>query len=289
MFKRKKKNDFEIYEDESMNLASKEEEIMDSYLDEALSADSDENFEEEYEEEYEANDSFTANDSINEETFSKEYDDYDNENEYEDEDEDDSSYSNNTEKKYKRIINIVFTIIVLVLAIIAIDVISVARYNVGPFFAIPVEKYKDGGSKAYYGLGYKVIKYHQIQGRRDTEIGFWNLKYNANPVTVKDIDLAIELNENGTDTYKKYYKKFVRIVSTLEKKDTKNNKITLSYQDEGKKYSLDIECSMATKKSALENLSENKAITIIGTVTDYEFKTKEKPNKFFISNCFAEQ
>lgn len=285
MFKRKKKNDFEIYEDESMNLASKEEEIMDSYLDEALSTGSDVNFEDEYEEEYEANDSFTTNASINEETFSEEYDNYDNENE----DEDDYSYSINNEKKYKRIINIVFTIIVLVLAMIAIDVISVARYNVGPFFAIPIEKYKDGGSKAYYGLGYKVIKYNQIQGRRDTEIGFWNLKYNAEPVTIKDLDLAIELTEKGTDTYKKYYKKFVRVVSTLETIDTENNKITLSYQDEGKKYSLDIECSMATKKSALENLTENKEITIIGTVTDYKSKTKEKPNKLYISNCFAEQ
>lgn len=285
MFKRKKKNDFEIYEDESMNLASKEEEIMDSYLDEALSTGSDVNFEDEYEEEYEVSDSFTTNASINEETFSEEYDNYDNENE----DEDDYSYSINNEKKYKRIINIVFTIIVLILAMIAIDVISVARYNVGPFFAIPIEKYKDGGSKAYYGLGYKVIKYNQIQGRRDTEIGFWNLKYNAEPVTIKDLDLAIELTEKGTDTYKKYYKKFVRVVSTLETIDTENNKITLSYQDEGKKYSLDIECSMATKKSALESLTENKEITIIGTVTDYKSKTKEKPNKLYISNCFAEQ
>lgn len=285
MFKRKKKNDFEIYEEESMNLASKEEEIMHSYLDEALSTSNDLNFEDEYEEEYEANDSFTTNASINEETFSEEYDNYANENE----DEDDYSYSINNEKKYKRIINIVFTIIVLVLAMIAIDVISVARYNIGPFFAIPIEKYKDGGSKAYYGLGYKVIKYNQIQGRRDTEIGFWNLKYNAEPVTLKDLDLAIELTEKGTDTYKKYYKKFVRVVSTLETIDTENNKITLSYQDEGKKYSLDIECSMATKKSALENLTENKEITIIGTVTDYKSKTKEKPNKLYISNCFAEQ
>ena len=36
--------------------------------------------------------------------------------------------------------------------------------------------YKDGGTKEYYGLGYKVIKYNQIEGRRDTQIGLWNLK-----------------------------------------------------------------------------------------------------------------
>lgn len=280
MFKRKKKNDFEIYEDETMNLASKEEEIMDSYLDENLSEISKENNIADYEEEYEVNTDYIANDSNMEETFSEEYDEYN---------DGDSSYITDPEKKYKKIINIVFTIIILVLAMIAIDVISVARYDAGPYFALPVEKYKDGGTKVYYGLGYKVIKYHQIQGRRDTEIGFWNLKYNADPVTIKDIDLAIELNEHGTATYKKYYKKFVRIVSRLEKVDTKNNKIILSYQDEGKKYSLDIECKMATKKSALESLTENKEITIIGTINGYELKTKEKPNKITINNCFAEQ
>lgn len=284
MFKRKKKKDFEIYEDETMNLANKEEEIMKSYLDEALS----ENTESGYEEEYNEESDFSEDNYLDSEQIITEYEDQ--EASYENaEDYDESDYHTSTEKKYKRIINIVFAIIIIVLAMIAIDVISVARYNAGPFFAIPVETYKDGGSKAYYGLGYKVIKYNQVQGRRDKEIGFWNLKYNTDPVTLKDIDLAIELNEKGIDTYKKYYKKFIRVVSTLESIDTKNNKITLSYEDEGKKYSLNIICSMATKKETLESLTEQKEITIIGTVTDFELKTKEKPYQVYISNCFAEQ
>ncbi len=284
MFKRKKKNDFEIYEDETMNLASKEEEIMNSYLDATLS----ESNKSEYEEEYVEDSPFTEDSPINSENDIADY----KTTESFVEDEDDSTetnYNTTTEKKYKRIINVAFAIIIISLTMITIDVISVARYNVGPFFAIPLETYKDGGSKVYYGLGYKVIKYNQLQGRRDKEIGFWNLKYNAEPITIKDIDLAIELNEKGTETYKKYYKKFMRIVSTLESVDKKNNKIKLSYQDEGEKYSFDIICSMATKKEALEKLTEKKEITIIGTITDFDIKTKKEPYKLYISNCFAEQ
>lgn len=275
MFKRKNRNDFEIYEEDTMNLASKEEEIIDSYFDDQLLEDMDSDYEDDYEEEQEENEVVEA---IPTEDYTNDYDDSE-----------EPFESKISTKKYQRIINIVFTIIMVILVMITIDVISVARYNKGPFFAIPLETYKDGGSKAYYGLGYKVIKYHQLQGRRDQEIGFWNLKYNTNPVTIKDVDLAIELKETGIDTYKKYYKKFVRIISTLEDIDVDNNKIILSYQDDGKKYSLDIECSMATKKDALEKLTENKEITIIGTVTNYDVKTKEKPNKLYISNCFAEQ
>ena len=46
---------------------------------------------------------------------------------------------------------------------------------------------------------------------------------------------------------------------------------------------------MATEKNVLENLKENKNITIIGTITNYKYKTKTKPNKLYINNCYAEQ
>ena len=190
---------------------------------------------------------------------------------------------------FARIINIIFIILLISMTMIAVDVISVARYNNGPFFAIPLHTYKDGGTKEYYGIGYKVIKYNQVQGRRDKEIGFWNLKYNADPVTIQSIDLAIEFQKDEEKAYRKYYKKFVRIISTLENVDTKNNKITISYVDEGKKYSLDIDCSMASKNSNISKLEKGKEITIIGTVTKYDFKTKSKAGKLYISDCFAEQ
>ncbi len=204
-----KKKGFVSYQEDIMNLASKEEEIKKSY--EEIS-------EEEIEEQ---------------EDKSYDYEAYEEE-----------EIWNHKDKKAKRIINIFFGLIILVLIMIAIDVICVAKYDVGPFFSIPLHTYKDGGTKEYYGLGYKVIKYHQTQGRRDKEIGSWSLKYNTNPITTEDVDMAIEFSENTEQAYAKYYKKFVRIISTLEKVDEKNKTITIGYQDEGGKYALTIKCDI---------------------------------------------
>jgi len=208
------------------------------------------------------------------------------------EEDDDYDYLEKRNKRihiFIRILNIIFIIIILAMIMIATDVVCVARYNIGPFFAIPVKTYDDGGTKVYYGIGYKVIKYNQIQGRRDKVIGLWTLKYDTNPTTVQALDLAIEFNDNETETYEKYYKKFVRVISTLEKVNEKNNTITISYVDEGKKYSLDIVCKMASKNSGIKDLRVGEEITVIGTVTKYDFESKTKVGKLHISDCFAEQ
>ena len=210
---------------------------------------------------------------------------------YEDKEEIDEEEIKDNSKKIKIakiIINVVFSIITLLIILVTIDVICVSRYNKGPYFAILTQKYRDGGTKEYYGLGYKVIKYHQIQGRRDMEIGKWDLKYNTDPITMKDVDLAIEFNDDSVKTYNKYYKKFVRIISTLKKVDKKNHSITIGYQDEGNKYSLDIQCDIVKDQKDLD-FKEGKEITIIGTVEDLTVKTKNKPNTIYVSNCFAEQ
>ena len=94
---------------------------------------------------------------------------------------------------------------------ITIDIISVARYNKGPYFAIKTATLKDGGTKVYYGIGYKVIKYHQSQGRRDTELGSWSMPYNVEPTDVQALDLAIAYKNDALKTYQKYNKKFLRI------------------------------------------------------------------------------
>ena len=194
----------------------------------------------------------------------------------------------NRRKLYKRIINIVFVILMLSMIMISVDVISVARYDKGPFFAVKTKTYKDGGTKEYYGLGYKVIKYNQIQGRRDIEIGLWNLPYNTEPTNLKDLDLAIEFTNNPKETYEKYYKEFVRIESTLYEIDKENNKLKIGYQDEGKKYTLDIICKMADKETNISELKEKEKITIIGTITKFTQKDSKNPNNLYINNCFAE-
>ena len=191
-------------------------------------------------------------------------------------------------KRAKLIINIVCSIIVILVLMVGIDVIGVTRYNVGPFFAIPTKTYKDGGTKEYVGLGYKVIKYNQLQGRRDKEFGTWGLKYDIDPITAKDVDLALEFADNA-EAYKKYDGEFVRIIGTLLKVDQKNNKITMGYLDEGGKYSLEINCKIVKEQTNLDTLKKGKEITIIGVVKDYKVKSKNKPNSLYIKNCFAEQ
>lgn len=186
-------------------------------------------------------------------------------------------------RKRQRIINLIFILFVILILFIIIDIIAVKKYNKGPFFAIPGTQYKDGGTREYYGLGYKVISYHQVQGRRDKELGFWSLKYNTSAITIKDIDLAIGITDKGDEFYQKYHKKFVRIISTLQKVNIDKHQILLGYIDEDGKYTLDIICKMVKDQSDLDFFKENKPITIIGTIKDRKAKT------IYVENCFAEQ
>lgn len=188
----------------------------------------------------------------------------------------------------RKIINIIFVVIILLLIMISIDVISISRFDNGPYFAIPLKTYEEG-TKEYYGLGYKVIKYNQIQGRRDKEIGLWNLKYNTNPIDLSDVDLAIELNNDEEKTYNKYYKKFVRIKSTLKNKKEKENTIILEYNDEDGKYTTDIICKLIPEQTNISSFEIDKEITIIGTVKEYKGSTKKENKRLYIKNCIAEQ
>ena len=104
---------------------------------------------------------------------------------------------------------------------------------------------------------------------------------------MKDIDLAIEFTDNEEDAYKTYYKKFIRIESTLEYIDLENNGIIIGYNDEGGKYTFKISCTMASDKEELVNINVQEKVYVIGTVTDYQFETSEKPGKLILSNCFA--
>ena len=64
-----------------------------------------------------------------------------------------------------------------ILIMIAVDVISVGRYNKGPFFAIETKEYSDGGTKEYLGLGYKIIDYNKLDGYDEYKIGTWFMPY----------------------------------------------------------------------------------------------------------------
>lgn len=193
------------------------------------------------------------------------------------------------QKNFKRIINITFTVIIILICFIAIDTILVNKYEKGPIFAIHTKTYDDGGSKVYLGLGYKVIKYHQVQGRRDSELGLWSMNYNTEPIDVSDLDLAIEFEENGEKAFNRYYKKFLRISSTVKSVDKKNNKMVLEFNDEGDKYTLDIECTMADKINEISTYKKGDYVRVIGTVRKYAVHSESIPNTISISDCFSER
>ncbi len=236
---------------------------------------------EEYEEVlYEDEESFDSN----EENFDiKEENDFD---EDFDDDSQDKKHKKDS-KKINKIINIIFYVLIILMIMVTIDVISVSRYNSGPFFAIKTAQYKDGGTKVYTGLGYKVIKYNQVQGRRDTVIGSWALKYSIEPTEVDSIDLAIEYKTETLKAYEKYNAKFLRISGTYQSYNKKNKTLTFGYTDPDGSYTLNIVCKMA-KDATVKEYEKDDSITVIGTAYDFKQKDKKNPNRLYINNCFAE-
>ena len=211
------------------------------------------------------------------------------ENDFDEDFEDDSQDKKHKKysKKINKIINIIFYVLIILMIMVTIDVISVSRYNSGPFFAIKTAHYKDGGTKVYTGLGYKVIKYNQIQGRRDTVIGSWALKYSVEPTEVDSIDLAIEYKTDTLKTYEKYNAKFLRISGTYQSYNKKNKTLTFGYIDPDGSYTLNIVCKMA-KDATIKEYKKDDSITVIGTAYDFKQKDKKNPNTLYINNCFAE-
>lgn len=79
-------------------------------------------------------------------------------------------------KKIKTLIISLLIIITIILIFFAIDIYRL-RINKEPIFCINTITYRDGGSKEYLGIGYKIITYNS-NNRQDFEVGTWFLKYN---------------------------------------------------------------------------------------------------------------
>ncbi len=270
----KKEKELETVEE----ITEKEQEIIDSYMDEEL---------DNYIQEKESKEEKTRKE--NEKILEKELDEDLEEYEIEDDFVEKKKDPDSGKKLFKKIINIILIILFIFIILAVIDVICVTKLNKGPYFAVPVHTYDDGGTKEYYGLGYKVIKYHQVQGRRDIEIGSWALKYNVEPIYSEIVDLAIEFNNDENASYKKYYKQLLVVTGSLKEVDKKHNKIVLSFDDEDGKYNLDVVCNMETDKDNLNILEPKYEISAMGTMIDYDHKTNENPATIYLDNCFAEQ
>ena len=191
-------------------------------------------------------------------------------------------------ENFMKVFNVVFIIAMIVMLIICVDVVCVTKYNVGPIFAIKTKEYNDGGSKEYYGLGYKVIKYNETNGRKDTQLGFWSMKYSIEPVVITDVDLAIEFQNKPEVTANKYYKQYVLITSVIKEVDKEDNKLILEYTDPDNKYTLEIECEMGSNISLLDNYKTKDKVSVKGTIYKFSVREDDNSNSVTLSNCFVE-
>lgn len=181
------------------------------------------------------------------------------------------------EKKIKKISTIVMIVIIVIGALVTTDILLVSKAHIGPFLAIRTKVYNDGGTKEYYGLGYKVIKYNQKVGRRDTVIGSWGIKYNTNPETFTIRELAYSIiNDNNN-----HIGEFIRLTGTISSKNNKNNTVTLKFTDDiDGKYDLTVKANLLSKN--IKKLNKNAPISLIGVIKSYDNKT------LTIENVFAE-
>lgn len=82
-------------------------------------------------------------------------------------------------KKFLKVIcGILGTIVVLGIVFFTVDY-NRAKNQEKPIFCIqnPAGMLADGGTKEYFGLGYKVIDFHTLAGFDDVKIGSWSMKY----------------------------------------------------------------------------------------------------------------
>ena len=140
-----------------------------------------------------------------------------------------------------------------------------AAVNKRPLAAILMHTLKDGGTKEYYGLGYKVIAYNKLNGYNKTHIGpFW-LKYDNTlgeeaelatlcKSSVEQMDMKDTKNLVVFESKEiKNKEKFFEFLDAVEMKDTKRHELkfvtttkegdkikhVLFYENESMYYSVD--------------------------------------------------
>jgi hypothetical protein len=78
----------------------------------------------------------------------------------------------------RKILIIVIAILLIFLIFFAVDY-KRAKENMVPLFAIKIDAIKDDRNAEYYGIGYKVIKYVNIDNTQTKiEFGPWSMKFN---------------------------------------------------------------------------------------------------------------
>lgn len=185
----------------------------------------------------------------------------------------------------RKIINAVFGIIVVMLIMTAVDVIAVARYDVGPFFAINTKTYKDGGTKVYYGLGYKVINYNVLEGRKGKVVGSWFMPYSTVSTKIDILDLALEFEKDKESTSNKFYNQYLEVVGTISLMDEENKLVEMEYVDKDGKYTLLVKGHL-TDEVIMSSYNAGEKIHLLGTAKVFKVKTEKEPNTIELEQCF---
>ena len=183
---------------------------------------------------------------------------------------DDSNYVTiDEEKKLKKKFTIIMIVALVLGTLIFIDILVANYTSVGPFIAVKVKTHNDGGTKEYYGLGYKVIKYKVKDGRNTTVVGSWTLKYDPTSKASTVEELGISFRNNTNEALKNSYKQFFIVTGKIDSIDKTNKKVVLIYEDkDGGNYTTKAEFYLKNI-SKLKNYSKGDTITISGTFTKY--------------------
>lgn len=127
-------------------------------------------------------------------------------------------------KKLKGILIIVGILVLLAIICFCVDYSRVKKQE-KPIFCINLATYRDGGTKEYYGLGYKVIDFNRTDGYDEMKIGSWLMKYEdiANEILSPQLDstinaVVVEVHEKG--------------MTVMDLEDG-NSLITVGFTDEG--------------------------------------------------------
>lgn len=89
-------------------------------------------------------------------------------------------------------------IVVLGLIFFAIDYNRVKKQE-KPIFCVNTTTYRDGGTKEYLGLGYKVIDFHTLEGYDDIKIGTCFMQYNDFDEEMKRYETKFEEESQKND------------------------------------------------------------------------------------------
>lgn len=180
-------------------------------------------------------------------------------------------------KKLKMLLITLGILIALSFLFWAIDYARVQKKE-KPIFCINISTYRDGGTKEYYGLGYKVIVFNKIlESSQDTyykevKIGTWFMKYedfeaeyNLKSVEVTGIDI-----ENSKLIQNEKARELVNILEELQYKEELCSGI-ISYTvkcDNGVIYYIKSDCNGVVKNGKQANISKDKLQKIESIIED---------------------